>query len=174
MKHKTLEIGAAFLAMVAIVAASNYLVEFPINNWLTWGALTYPITFLITELANRTHGPAIARRIVYAGFATAVMLSIKLATPRIACASGLAFLLAQLLDISVFNRLRASAWWYAPFCASVLASLVDTCLFWSVAFWGEPFPWVTLAMGDFAVKLGLDIAMLLPFRLATRAASQSA
>jgi uncharacterized PurR-regulated membrane protein YhhQ (DUF165 family) len=164
---KTPYLTGAFLAMVILVAGSNYLVEFPINNWLTWGALTYPMTFLVTELTNRTYGPQVARRIVYAGFLVAVVISVILATPRIAFASGLAFLVSQLLDISVFNQLRKQSWWIAPFFASFLASLVDTGIFWTAAFIGEPFPWMTLATGDFGVKLAVDVTMLLPFRLFT-------
>lgn len=154
--------------MVGTVAASNYLVQFPINSWLTYGALTYPASFLITELTNRSFGPSIARRVVYAGFVVAVVISVVLSTPKIACASGSAFLIAQLLDISVFNRLRQSTWWKAPLIASACASAVDTAIFFSLAFWGEPLPVLTLALGDFGVKLLLDVLMLSPFRFFTR------
>ena len=130
------------------------------------GALTYPISFLVTELTNRAYGPSYARKVVIIGFCVAVVISTWLATPRIACASGSAFLVSQLLDISVFNRLRRASWWYAPLFASVSASFIDTCVFWTLAFWGEPIPFVTLALGDFFIKLTLDIAMLMPFRLA--------
>lgn len=155
----------ALLAMIAIVATANYLVQFPINDWLTWGSFTYPLTFLVTELTNRFYGPTRARQVVCAGFALAVVLSIWLATPKIAMASGTAFLVAQLLDISVFNRLRQATWWYAPFFASFTASIVDTTIFWNIAFWKENVPLMTWAIGDFSVKVAIDIFMLMPFRL---------
>lgn len=162
------EVIKAFLAMIAIVSASNYFVQFPINNWLTWGAVIYPISFFITELTNRFYGSKIARRVVYAGFACAMILSIWLSTPRIAFASGTAFLFSQLLDIFVFNRFRQSFWWLAPLFASISASAVDTLLFWTLAFWGESVPIVTLALGDFFAKCLLDLIMLSPFRIAIR------
>jgi len=158
-------IAAGIAAMVAIVALSNYAVQFPINDWLTWGALTYPIAFLVTDLTNRTLGPGAARKVIYAGFALAVVLSIWLATPRIAVASGSAFLVAQLLDVAVFNRLRAGAWWRAPLVSSTLGSVVDTALFFTLAFAGSGLPWVTWALGDFGAKMAMAAAMLLPFRL---------
>lgn len=153
------------LAMMVIIVASNILVQYPLNDWLTWGTLTYPISFLVTELTNRRFGPAVARRVVYIGFVLAVMLSMYFAGWRIALASGSAFLIAQLLDIGVFNRLRQQAWWRAPFIASFMASAVDTGTFFSFAFAGTMVPWVTLAIGDFAVKVTLDILMLAPFRI---------
>ncbi len=161
-------IELSFLAMVAVVVASNYFVQYPINDWLTYGAFTYPASFLVTELTNRFHGPRSARKVVYVGFFVAVFLSFWLSTPKIALASGTAFLASQLLDISVFNRLRNAAWWYAPFFSSLLASVVDTGLFWSIAFWGENLPILTWATGDFFIKLLMDIAMLTPFRMAIR------
>src|SRR3546814_6773895 len=127
-------IAAGILAMVAIVALANYAVQFPINDWLTWGALTYPAAFLVTDLTNHTLGPRAARMVICVGFALAVALSAWLATPRIAAASGIAFLTAQLLDVAVFNRLREQAWWRAPLVSSTLASIVDTALFFSIAF----------------------------------------
>jgi queuosine precursor transporter len=151
-------------AMVVLVVASNILVQYPINDWLTWGALTYPVCFLVTDLTNRTHGPTAARRVVYAGFAVAVVLSVVLATPRIALASGSAFLVAQLLDVSVFDWLRRRTWWQAPLVSSLLGSAVDTALFFSLAFAGTAAPWVSLGVGDFGVKVALALAMLLPFR----------
>jgi uncharacterized PurR-regulated membrane protein YhhQ (DUF165 family) len=154
----------ACIAMVAVVAASNYLVQFPLNDWLTWGAITYPLSFLVTDLTNRAFGPARARQVVYVGFALGVALSIWLADWRIAAASGTAFMVGQLLDISVFDRLRRAAWWQAPLLGSVLGSIVDTALFFSLAFAGTPVPWVTLALGDLAVKLVLAIFFLAPFR----------
>jgi hypothetical protein len=158
----------ACLAMVVIVILSNYLVSFPINDWLTWGAFSYPIAFLVTELTNQLHGPKLARRVVYVGFAIAVVLSIWLATPKIALASGVAFLCSQLLDIFVFNKLRRATWWYAPLFSSFAASVVDSAIFWTIAFWGEPVPLITWAIGDTGVKFLVDLAMLTPFRLAIR------
>jgi uncharacterized PurR-regulated membrane protein YhhQ (DUF165 family) len=154
----------ACIAMVAVVAASNYLVQFPLNDWLTWGAITYPLSFLVTDLTNRAFGPARARQVVYVGFALGVALSILLADWRIAAASGTAFIVGQLLDITVFDRLRRAAWWQAPLLGSVLGSIVDTALFFSLAFAGTDVPWVTLALGDLAVKLVLAVFFLAPFR----------
>lgn len=156
----------AFLAMIMVVATSNYLVQFPINDWLTWGALPYPISFLVTELTNRFYGPKTARHVVYAGFILATLLSVWLANPKIAFASGSAFLISQLLDIFIFNRLRQATWWYAPFFASFLASVVDTIVFWNMAFWRESVPLLTWALGDFSIKFLMDAAMLIPFRIA--------
>lgn len=161
-------IKSAFIAMTLIVIASNYLVLFPINDWLTWGAFTYPITFLISELTNRLYGPKKARKVVYIGFVVAVFLSIWLATPKIALASGAAFLISQLFDIYVFNQLRQARWWYAPFFSSLSASLIDATIFWNLAFWGENVPLLTWAIGDTSIKLLVDLAMLTPFRLAIR------
>lgn len=156
---------AAVLAMAVIVVASNILVQYPVNDWLTWGAFTYPVAFLVTDLANRRLGPAAARRVVYLGFALAVICSIWLATPRIALASGTAFLVAQLLDVLLFDRLRRGSWWRAPLVSSAVASTIDTALFFSLAFALTGLPWIGWAMGDLAVKLGVAVAMLLPFRL---------
>jgi uncharacterized PurR-regulated membrane protein YhhQ (DUF165 family) len=150
--------------MTVIVAASNWLVQFPINDFLTWGAITYPFSFLVTDLTTRLSGPERARHVVYAGFALAVLLSIWLATPRIALASGTAFLAGQLLDIRVFQRLRAGSWWRAPLVSSAAGSVVDTALFFSLAFAGTDLPWVTLALGDLGVKLLLAVLALAPFR----------
>jgi len=155
----------AVLAMVAIVAASNFLVQFPINDWLTWGAFTYPLSFLVTDLTNRRFGPTAARRVIYAGFAVGVALSVALATPRIAAASGSAFLLAQLLDVTLFNWLRRQSWWRAPFVASGVGSMVDTATFFGIAFIGTGLPWLTWALGDLAVKLGFAFFCLAPYRL---------
>ena len=155
----------ATTAMVVVVLSSNILVQYPINDWLTWGAFTYPFAFLVSEWTNRQHGPAMARRIAWAGFAVAVAVSAVLAPPRIAAASGMAFIVSQLLDITVFNRLRDGNWWRAPLVATVLAACLDTAVFWSIAFAGEPLPWVRWALGDLAVKLAMGVLMLLPFRL---------
>ncbi|WP_421856689.1 queuosine precursor transporter [Oricola sp.] len=186
------------LAMCAVVALSNYLVQFPVQialgtvnlaDLLTWGAFTYPIAFLVTDLTNRRFGSSAARTIVVFGFVLAVLLSIWLATPRIAIASGTAFLAAQLLDVSVFERLRQAAWWKAPLVSTVIGSLLDTILFFSIAFAGFfalldfggeegslafPVPflgvggevplWVSLAAGDLLVKLIVGLAMLVPYR----------
>lgn len=155
-------------AMVVIVVSANVLVQYPISNWLTWGAATYPISFLITDIANRFHGPAVARRVLYVGFFIAVILSIYLATARIALASGTAFLIAQLLDVQIFDRLRNGAWWKAPLISSLFGSAVDTALFFSIAFYGTTLPWVTLALGDFVVKIILALVMLIPFSIARK------
>lgn len=161
----------ATAAMIAVVAAANVLVQHPITafgvgDWLTWGAFTYPLSFLVTDLTNRRFGPEAARRVVYVGFALGVALSIALATPRIALASGAAFLAGQLLDVHVFDRLRRQAWWRAPLVSSFLASAVDTALFFSLAFAFTPVPWPTLALGDFGVKLAMALLLLAPFRAA--------
>lgn len=164
----TLPRGVLFgvAAMTVIVAASNYLVQFPVNDWITWGAFTYPVAFLVTDMTNRAFGPARARQVVYAGFVLAVILSIALATPRIALASGTAFLVAQLLDVRIFDRLQSrGGWWTAPLVSSSVGSAVDTMLFFSIAFAGTAVPWVTLGLGDYAVKLVLALSMLIPFRL---------
>ncbi|MFN4202177.1 MAG: queuosine precursor transporter [Tabrizicola sp.] len=189
------------LAMAAIVVASNILVQFPLGAFLTWGALTYPFAFLVTDLTNRLQGPAAARRVVLAGFAAGILCSFvgtqitgafgPLVTLRIALGSGLAFLCAQLLDVAVFDRLRQGSWWKAPLVSTLLSSTLDTALFFTIAFsaaltllepgndvtWATaPAPllglgpeapfWVSLAVGDWLVKLGLALVALLPFRLA--------
>ncbi len=155
-------------AMAVVVTASNVLVQYPINDWLTWGAFTYPVSFFVTDLTNRRLGPAAARRVVYVGFALAVALSVWLATPRIAVASGSAFLVAQLLDVKIFDLLRRRVWWLPPFLSSTVASAVDTALFFSLAFAGTGVPWVTLAIGDYLAKLAMALVMLLPYGGALR------
>lgn len=164
----TLGIGLGILAMVLVVTVSNVAVQYPINDWLTYGALTYPIAFLVTDLTNRGLGARAARNVVYAGFAVAVCLSIWLATPRIAVASGAAFLVAQLLDIAVFDRLKRASWWRAPLISSTVASILDTVLFFSLAFAGTGLPWITWAIGDYGVKIAVALALLIPFRLALK------
>ncbi|CTP88390.1 hypothetical protein XTPLMG728_1889 [Xanthomonas translucens pv. poae] len=154
----------AVLAMGAVVLLSNVLVQFPINDWLTWGAFSYPLAFLVSNLINRRFGPRAARRVAWCGFALAVLLSIWIATPRIAAASCLAFIAAQLLDIAVFDRLRRGRWWRAPIVATTCSATLDTTLFWSVAFAGSALPWVSWAAGDLAVKLGIGVCLLAPFR----------
>jgi len=158
-------IVGAVAAMTLIVVASNILVQYPVNDWLTWGAFTYPLAFLVTDLANRRLGPAAARRVVYVGFALAVLCSAVLATPRIALASGTAFLVAQLLDVVVFDRLRRGIWWRAPLVSSVLGSTIDTVLFFTLAFAATGLPWIGWATGDLAVKFAVALVMLIPFRL---------
>ncbi|NQV79817.1 MAG: VUT family protein [Alphaproteobacteria bacterium] len=150
-------------AMVAIVVASNFLVQFPINDFLTWGAFTFPIAFLVTDLTNRRFGPGRARRVVYVGFLIGVVLSVVLAGPRIGIASGIAFLAGQLLDIAVFDRLRRMTWWRAPLASSITASAIDTGIFFSLAFAGTGVPWVTLGVGDFGVKLAMAATLLIPY-----------
>ena len=158
-------LAAGVVAMAIIVAASNFLVRIPINDWLTWGALSYPIAFLVTDLINRRLGPDRARRVVYVGFACGVALSLFTSTMRIALASGAAFLLAQLADVWLYDQMRRLAWWRAPLVSSTLASALDTALFFSLAFAFSGLPWVTWALGDYAVKVAVACAMLLPFRL---------
>lgn len=189
----------AVAAMVAVVAASNFLVQFPVAlqvgpidlaDILTWGAFTYPAAFLVTDLTNRHFGPQKARLVVLCGFAVAVLLSIWLATPRIAVASGTAFLVAQFLDISIFHRLRRKAWWQAPLFSSLVSSALDTVIFFGLAFaapfsmldtlfgredgslaFGAPLLgvgpevqlWVSLGLGDFLVKLALAGLCLAPY-----------
>lgn len=147
--------ATAALAMALVVLASNILVQFSINDWLTWGAISYPVAFLVSELVNRAHGPVQARHVAWVGFAVAVAASLVLAPARIAAASGTAFSLSQWLDIEVFDRLRNAAWWRAPLLATLLAAMLDTAMFWSIAFAGTEDPWITWALGDLAVKLTL-------------------
>jgi queuosine precursor transporter len=180
-------------AMAVVVTASNFLVRYPFDHFglqeiLTWGAFTYPFAFLVTDLANRRHGIEIARLAVYAGFAVAVLLSVVLSTPRIAIASGTAFLVAQLLDAQIFDWMRRQQWWRAPLISTLVGSAIDTAIFFSLAFsarfafldaaTGMPdgslaFPvefagldvplWLSLAVGDFAVKVATGFAMLAPY-----------
>lgn len=160
---------AAIAAMMLVVASSNYLVQFPapvFPDYLTYGAFSYPFAFLVTDLTNRAIGPARARQVVYAGFALGLLLSLWLASPRIALASGTAFLAGQLLDINLFNRLRSQQWWKAPLFATILGSVADTLLFFSIAFAGTAQSWLALAAGDLCVKLAMAVLLLAPFRLA--------
>lgn len=163
------------VAMGLTVLASNILVAYPVAwvvpgiglnlaDWLTWGAFTYPVAFLVTDLTNRALGAAAARRVVLVGFALAVALSLIFADGRIALASGSAFLIAQMLDVAVFDRLRRAAWWKAPMFSSLLGSLLDTTLFFSLAFAGTGLPWTGWALGDFAAKLVMVATLLAPFR----------
>ena len=152
------------LAMVAVIVLSNVLVQHPINDWLTWGAFSYPLVFLVSDLTNRALGPATARRVAWAGFAVAVLVSLLLAPWRIALASGAAFLFSQLMDVAVFNRWRQQTWWKAPLFGSLLASGVDTAVFFFLAFAGSGMDWLLLAAGDLAVKASMAALLLAPYR----------
>ena len=165
------------LIMGVIVLASNYLVQFPINYYglekiLTYGALSYPIAFLITDLANRSYGKVVARNIVYIGFTIGISFKLLFSTNfgdlisvRIAIGSGTAFLVAQLLDVQIFDKLRKKDWFIAPLTSSIIGSTVDTFLFFSISFYSTGVPWVTLSLGDLAVKISVALMMLIPFRL---------
>ena len=163
--------------MGVVVLSSNYLVQFPIRYFglseiLTYGAFSYPITFLITDLANRAYGKIIARKVVYIGFVVGILLTLFVSTNftdiisiRIAIGSGVAFFIAQNLDVQIFDRLRRKSWYVAPLTSSTIGSITDTFLFFSIAFYASGVPWVTLALGDLIVKLIITLAMLIPFRL---------
>lgn len=163
MQDQKLIVPVMVLAMMVIVASANYLVQFPINDWLTWGALTYPVSYFVTDLTNRLRGTRDAKRVVWVGFALAVAVSAVLASPRIAIASGTAFIVSQMLDIAVFDRLRKKDWWQPPLFSSAVGSAVDTLLFFTLAFYATGVPWVTLAIGDYGVKLAIALLMLLPW-----------
>ena len=152
------------IGMALVVVISNIAVSYPINDWLTWGALTYPIAFLVTDMTNRLFGVARARTVVYAGFLIGVILSLWAADIRIALASGSAFLIAQLLDITIFDKLRQKTWWKAPLISTIISSAVDTLLFFSIAFIATGLPWVTWAIGDYGAKLAMAAILLMPFR----------
>ena len=163
--------------MGVVVLSSNYLVQFPIKYYgleeiLTYGAFTYPIAFLITDLANRSYGKLVARKIVYIGFIIGISFTLffttnfsNLISVRIAIGSGTAFIFAQLLDVQIFDKLRKKEWFVAPLTSSFIGSLVDTFLFFSISFYGTGVPWVTLSVGDLAVKIFVTLLMLIPFRL---------
>ena len=163
--------------MGVVVLSSNYLVQFPIKYYgleeiLTYGAFSYPIAFLITDLANRSYGKMIARKIVYIGFAIGISFTLLFSTNfadlisvRIAIGSGAAFLVAQLLDVQIFDQLRKKKWFVAPLTSSFIGSTVDTFLFFSISFYATGIPWVTLSLGDLAVKIFVALLMLIPFRL---------
>jgi hypothetical protein len=150
--------------MAAVVGASNWLVQYPINDYLTWGAFSYPVAFLVTDVCNRCFGPRRAREVAFVGFAVGLALSLWLAGPRIALASGTAFLVAQLLDVAIFNRLRRASWWQAPLWGSIAASVIDTAIFFSLAFHGTEVPWLPLAAGDLGVKFAMAVVLLAPYR----------
>ena len=163
--------------MGVVVLSSNYLVQFPVNHnglneILTYGAFSYPIAFLITDLANRSYGKKVARKIVYFGFVLGIGFTILFSTDfadfisiRIAIGSGVAFLTAQLLDVQIFDRLRKKEWFVAPLTSSMIGSTIDTFLFFSISFYGTGVPWVTLSLGDLIVKVMVALIMLIPFRL---------
>ena len=163
--------------MGIVVLTSNYLVQFPIKYYgleeiLTYGAFSYPIAFLITDLANRSFGKIVARKIVYIGFAIGISFTILFSTNftdlisiRIAIGSGTAFLVAQLLDVQIFDKLRKKEWFVAPLTSSLIGSTIDTFLFFSISFYATGIPWVTLSLGDLAVKIFVALVMLIPFRL---------
>ena len=163
--------------MGVVVLASYYLVQFPINYYglneiLTYGAFSYPIAFLITDLANRSFGKVVARKIVYIGFAIGISFTLLFSTNftdlisiRIAIGSGTAFLFAQLLDVQIFDKLRQKKWFVAPLTSSLIGSTVDTFIFFSISFYGTGVPWVTLSLGDLSVKIFVALLMLIPFRL---------
>lgn len=153
------------LAMSAIVLLSNILVQYPINPWLTWGAFSYPVAYFVTDVCNRASGPSLARRVAWIGFGVGLILSAILAPPRIAAASGTAFIVSQLLDVAIFNRLRQQSWWKAPLFGSAAASIIDTAIFFSLAFAGTGESWLHLATGDLGVKLCMALALLPPYRL---------
>ena len=163
--------------MGAVVLSSNYLVQFPVNYYglneiLTYGAFSYPVAFLITDLANRSFGKDIARKIIYFGFILGVGFTILFSTDfadfisiRIAVGSGVAFFVAQLIDVQVFDKFRKKKWFIAPLTSSIVGSSIDTLLFFSISFYGTGIPWITLSMGDLAVKLFVALIMLIPFRI---------
>ena len=165
------------LLMAVVVALSNYLVQFPVNyiglqDIFTYGAFSYPIAFLITDLTNRKYGKNVARKIVYIGFILGVALTLYFSTnfsnlisKRIAIGSGTAFLIAQLLDVQVFDWLRKKIWFVAPLVSSLIGSTIDTFLFFSIAFYGTGINWITLSFGDLFVKIFVALVMLIPFRL---------
>ena len=163
--------------MGVVILSSNYLVQFPIKYYgleeiLTYGAFSYPIAFLITDLANRSYGKIVARKIVYIGFFIGISFTLFFSTNfsdlisvRIAIGSGTAFIIAQLLDVQIFDKLRRKKWFVAPLTSSFIGSTVDTFLFFSISFYGTGIPWITLSLGDLAVKILVALLMLIPFRL---------
>jgi queuosine precursor transporter len=165
------------ILMGVVVLSSNYLVQFPINYYglseiLTYGAFSYPVAFLITDLANRFYGKFVAKKIVYFGFFIGIIFTLLFSTDfadlisiRIAIGSGVAFIMAQLLDIQIFDRLRKKKWFIAPLTSSIIGSAVDTFLFFSISFYSTTVPWITLSLGDLAVKIFVSLAMLIPFKI---------
>ena len=175
IKNRLFFILAFFMA--SVVAISNYLVQFPVNyfslqDFLTYGAFSYPIAFLINDLTNRSYGKEFAKKVVYVGFIFGVILTLYFSTNyedlisiRIAIGSGTAFLIAHLVDVNIFDALRKRKWFVAPLTSSIVGSFIDTFLFFSIAFYSTGISWVTLAIGDLLVKLFVSLIMLIPFRL---------
>jgi len=173
--NKTFLILSSLMGVVVLI--SNYLVQFPVKYYglseiLTYGAFTYPIAFLITDLANRFYGKLLAKKVVYIGFIIGISFTLFFSTNfsdlisiRIAIGSGTAFLLAQLIDVRIFNILRNKKWYVAPLTSSIIGSTVDTFLFFFISFYGTQMPWITLSLGDLAVKLFVALLMLIPFRI---------
>jgi len=173
--NKTFLILSSLMGVVVLI--SNYLVQFPVKYYglseiLTYGAFTYPIAFLITDLANRFYGKLLAKKVVYIGFIIGISFTLFFSTNfsdlisiRIAIGSGTAFLLAQLIDVRIFNILRNKKWYVAPLASSIIGSTVDTFLFFFISFYGTQMPWITLSLGDLAVKLFVALLMLIPFRI---------
>ena len=165
------------LVMSSVVVLSNYLVQFPVNYFglqelLTYGAFSYPVAFLITDLSNRRYGKNIAKKIVYLGFALGVFLTFYFSTNysdlisiRVAFGSGIAFLTAQLIDVNIFDKLRSKIWFAAPLVSSIIGSVIDTFLFFSISFYGTNTNWITLSFGDLTVKILVALIMLIPFRI---------
>ena len=153
-------------SMAGVVLLSNVLVQYPLNGWLTYGAFSYPLTYFVTDVCNRWAGPSLARRVAWAGFVIGVATTFAMQVPwRIAVASGTAFIVSQLLDIAIFNKLRQKTWWKAPFWGSCAASFIDTLIFFAIAFAGTEANWLQLATGDLAVKLAMALVLLAPFRV---------
>ena len=165
------------ILMGMVVLISNYLVQFPIKYYgleeiLTYGAFSYPIAFLITDLVNRFYGKTVAKKVVYIGFALGITFTFLFSTNfsdlislRIAIGSGTAFLVSQLLDVQIFDKLRNKQWFVAPLTSSFIGSVVDTFLFFSISFYATGIPWITLSLGDLTVKIFVALVMLIPFRL---------
>ena len=163
-------------SMALVVTLSNYLVQFSVNyiglqDLLTYGAFSYPVSFLITDLSNRKYGKNTAKKIVYLGFGLGVFLTLYFSTNysnlisiRIAFGSGIAFLVAQLIDVNIFDILRKKVWFVAPLISSLIGSSIDTFLFFSISFYGTNVNWITLSLGDLFVKIFVALAMLIPFR----------
>jgi len=163
--------------MGVVVLTSNYLVQFPVKYYglseiLTYGAFTYPIAFLITDLANKFYGKLLAKKVVYIGFIIGIFFTLFFSTNfsdlisiRIAFGSGIAFLVAQLIDVRIFYKLRKKKWYVAPLTSSIIGSTIDTFLFFFISFYGTQMPWITLSLGDLTVKLFVALLMLIPFRI---------
>ncbi len=154
----------AVLAMICVIVLSNYLVQFIINDWLTWGAFSFPLVFLVTDLTNRVLGAQAARKVAWCGLLVAATISFCVAPWRIALASASAFIASQMLDIHIFNKLRSLSWWKAPLFSGILASIVDTAVFFFIAFAGTELNWVMLTTGDLSIKWLMALVLLAPYR----------